>query len=302
MQALYAYFQSDNDDVGKSEKEMIRSFQGVEDLYHWLLSLLINIHEVAIDVIEDAKHKRLPTQADLNPNTRFIDNRFLYSLSQDADFKKIIEKKRLRWNDDQDIIRKILLDIKKTDSYKNYTAAKGSLLTDDKKFLYELIDEILTEHELVIHFFEEKNVHWADDLFLAFVAVKKTIDSFDGNQIRLQPLYKDEKEDVDFARKLFEKCILNNNDFEQLISAKTVNWEVERIAQMDVLLMKMALTEVLFFETIPVKVSLNEYIDISKEYSTPKSKVFINGVLDKIVIELKNQHKIIKTGRGLVEN
>jgi N utilization substance protein B len=302
MQALYAYFQSDNNELSKSEDEMIRSFNNIGDLYHWVLSLMVNIRTVALDMMTDAKSKRFPTPTDLNPNRRFVDNSFLKALSESAELNKFIDSKKQFWNNDYDIIRKIFLDIKKTEIYSNYLLMDSNKLNADKTFLYQLIDDVLSEHDLVNHFFEDKNVHWADDLFVAFVGIRKTIENFDGSKVKLQPLFRDEQEDIDFARKLFEKCIQNKNYFAELISEKTVNWEVERIAQMDVLLMKMALTEVLFFETIPVKVSLNEYIDISKEYSTPKSKVFINGVLDKIVIELKSQEKIVKKGRGLVEN
>ena len=175
-------------------------------------------------------------------------------------------------------------------------------LDSDKKFISMLVHEIIAEHELIQHFFEDKNVHWTDDFFVAITGLHKSIDLFQGPSIELIPLYRDEREDIDFCVRLFEQCIRNDAMLQEMISAKTVNWEVERIAQMDVLLMKMALTEILFFENIPVKVALNEYIDISKEYSTPKSKVFINGVLDKIVLELKNTNKILKTGRGLKEN
>ena len=302
MQALYAYLQSESNDIKKSSNEMVKSFYGVEDLYYWVLALLNNLHQTAEEIIEESKNKRFPTASDLNPNTRFVDNKFLTSLSKNQEVIKIIEKKRLYWKDDQDLIRKIFQDIRKSEVYKKNLESKESGLLQEKNFLIQILEEILIEHDLVIHFFEGKNVHWADDLFVAFLSVKKTIETFDGDKLKLQPLFREEQEDVEFAIRLFEKCVQNRAYFDELIADKTVNWEVDRIALMDVLLMKMALTEVLFFENIPVKVSLNEYIDISKEYSTPKSKIFINGVLDKIVIELKNQNKIVKTGRGLVEN
>jgi transcription antitermination protein NusB len=302
MQALYSYFQSEGSDIKKAEKDLITTLDNIYSLYLWLLALLRDVHQHSILVIEDAKNKKLPSREDLNPNTKFQDNRFLKALEESKFLKDGVAKRKISWNNDADIVRKIFNDIRATEDYKKYMSTREGSLNDDKDFLMQILVTVIAEHELLTHFFEEKNVHWADDLFVAIIGVKKTIESFDGTKLYLQGLYKNEAEDLDFARKLFEKCIMFNNDFEKLIAEKTVNWEVERIAQMDVLLMKMALAEILFFENIPVKVSLNEYIDISKEYSTPKSKVFINGILDKIVLDLKSQQKIVKSGRGLQEN
>lgn len=299
MQALYAFFQSDNQDIQNAEKDLIASFNNISVLYLWLLSLLTSIRHHAENVIEDARNKKLPTQQDLNPNTKFIENDFLKSLDNNKTIQQLLGKKKINWNNDDNLVRKIYADIKKSELYSQYMNQTSKDTSGDKQFILMVIDELLSEHELITHYFEEKNVHWADDLFVAFIGLKKTVETFDGSEIKLQPLYKNEAEDVEFCKKLFSYCIQHNTSLQEMISEKTVNWEVERIAQMDVLLMKMALSEILFFENVPVKVSLNEYIEISKEYSTPKSKIFINGILDKIVLELKGNNKIIKTGRGL---
>ena len=158
----------------------------------------------------------------------------------------------------------------------------------------------LDEHDLLNHVFEEQNIHWADDTFLAFNSAIRTFETFDGN-FRLMPLLKDVEDDKLFVSTLFKKTIQYNAQHEELIQAHTKNWELDRIANMDMLLMKMAIAEILHLKNVPVKVSLNEYIDISKEYSTPNSKTFVNGVLDKIILQLKNEDKIEKTGRGLQE-
>lgn len=302
MQALYGFFQSDSTDIAKAEKELINTFNQIFDLYLWLLALLRDVHHQAAAVSEEAKNKKLPTREDLDPNTRFIDNKFLQALESSKFLTDSLSKRKISWANDNDIVRKLFSDIRQTEEYKNYMKERAGALAEDKELISNLMVNLIAEHELLNHHFEEKNVHWADDMFVAIIGVKKTIESFDGSKLYLQALYKNESEDLDFARQLFEKCILHNTEFERLIGEKTVNWEVERIAQMDVLLMKMALTEILYFENIPIKVSLNEYIDISKEYSTPKSKVFINGILDKIVLDLKSQQKIVKSGRGLQEN
>jgi N utilization substance protein B len=149
--------------------------------------------------------------------------------------------------------------------------------------------------------FEEKNIHWADDTFVAFNSVIRSFETFEGEFV-MQPLLKDEKDDLDFMSILFQQTIIYKTQFEELIDKHTKNWDIERIANMDMLLMEMALAEILYLPNIPVKASLNEYIDISKEYSTPNSKTFVNGVLDKIILDLKEQNKINKTGRGLKEN
>ena len=302
MQGLYAYFQSEHTDLKKAEKDLLSSFQNIELLYLWLLSLLCEIRQQAQKTIEDAKNKKLPTQKDLNPNLKFVNNRFLRALDENKAIHSVIENRKINWQNDLDLIHKIFIDIKNSQIYTDYMSNIESGLDSDKKFISMLVHEIIAEHELIQHFFEDKNVHWTDDFFVAITGLHKSIDLFQGSSIELIPLYRDEREDIDFCVRLFEQCIRNDAMLQEMISAKTVNWEVERIAQMDVLLMKMALTEILFFENIPVKVALNEYIDISKEYSTPKSKIFINGVLDKIVLELKNTNKILKTGRGLKEN
>jgi N utilization substance protein B len=176
----------------------------------------------------------------------------------------------------------------------------GQDLKEDRDFLINLVLEHLAEHELLNHLFEEKNIHWIDDSFVAFNSVIRTFESFEGT-FKLMPLLKDKEDDEKFVSILFRKTILYNKQYEDLIQAHTKNWELDRIANMDMLLMKMAIAEILHLENIPVKVSLNEYIDISKEYSTPNSKTFVNGVLDKVIAELKADNKIQKTGRGLKE-
>jgi N utilization substance protein B len=165
----------------------------------------------------------------------------------------------------------------------------------------EIITKHLSENELLISLFEERNIHWADDAFVAYNSVIRNFDDFNG-EFRIQPLLKDEKDDLEFMSILFNKTILYRQLFEELIDKHTKNWEIERIASMDMLLMEMALAEILYLPNIPVKASLNEYIDISKEYSTPNSKIFVNGVLDKVIGELKRGDKIQKTGRGLKES
>ena len=300
MQALYSYFRQEKPDVIFFEKELFKSLDKIYDLYVYILVLLTDIHHTAQLVLEENKNKRLPTQEDLSPNLRFINNPILISLSESADLKKEARNRKISWQSDFDLIRKLFSELRGSDLYKNYMSLPSTSLKEDKQFLISFAIEFLYEHDLLNHLFEEKNIHWADDTYGAFSMVARTFENFK-DSLKLVPLYKDAEDDKHFISLLFRKTVLDNKEYEKLIEDKTKNWELERIASMDVLLMKMALAEFLHLSNVPIKVSLNEYIDISKDYSTPNSKVFINGILDKIIADLKRDQRIQKTGRGLME-
>ncbi|MCC6180346.1 MAG: transcription antitermination factor NusB [Bacteroidia bacterium] len=300
MQTLYSYFQQENPDIGIYEKELFKSLEKIYDLYLHILVLLTDIHHTAHLVIEENKNKRLPSKEDLQPNLRFIENSFLVALSNSEELKKEVNKRKISWQNDFDLVRKLFLELRQTDLYKNYLASATPSAKENKQFIVLLATDFLYEHELLNHLFEDRNIHWADDTYGAFSMVVKTIENFSGS-FELIPLYKDAEDDKQFITTLFRKTIAGDKEYEKMIDSKTKNWELDRIATMDILLMKMAISEFLHVSNVPVKVSLNEYIDISKEYSTPNSRVFINGVLDKIIAELKQENKIHKTGRGLME-
>lgn len=300
MQALYSFFQQDKADVLFYEKELFKSLDKIYDLYLYVLALLADMHHVAHLVIEENKNKRLPTKEDLEPNLRFIQNGVLVSMANSAEFKKALASHKVSWQVDYDLVRKLYNELKQTDLYKKYMSSETNSIKEDKLFLVSVTIDFLYNHELLSHFFEEKNIHWADDTYGAFSMASKTFEGFTGN-FALLPLFKDTEDDKQFVSVLFRKTIEGSEVYNHLIHDKTKNWDFERIASMDILLMKMALAEFLYISNVPVKVSLNEYIDISKEYSTPNSKTFINGILDKIIIDFKKENKIQKTGRGLLE-
>ena len=300
MQALYSYFQQNSGDIIASEKELFKSLDKIYDLYVYVLVLLTDMHHTAHLVIEESKNKRLPSKEDLDPNLRFIENRVLVALSESAYLRTEVANRKISWQNDFDLVRKLYAELKQTELFKEYMSATNNTLKEDKQFLISVATEFLYEHELLNHLFEEKNMHWADDTFGAFTMITKTFETFT-TDLRLIPLYKDKEDDMKFIATLFRKTIAGDKEYDELIEAKTKNWELERIASMDVLLMKMALAEMMNVSNVPVKVSLNEYIDISKEYSTPNSKTFINGILDKLIADLKRDGKIEKTGRGLME-
>lgn len=302
MQALYSFFAVEKGNAAQFEKEMFKSLDKIQDLYVYILALLKDIHHVALVTIDENKNKRLPSKDDLSPNMKFVTNAVLEKLSNSTELNKQLTQRKISWQSDFDVVKKLFNDIRNGEAYKNYMALPATSIKEDRDFIITLITSHLSENQILASLFEEKNIYWADDAFVAFNSVIRTIEEFDGGEFKLLPLLKDEKDDLEFMSVLFHKTILYKQEFEQLIDKHTKNWELDRIANMDMLLMEMALAEILHIPNVPVKASLNEYIDISKEYSTPNSKTFVNGVLDKIIAELKRDNKINKTGRGLKES
>lgn len=301
MQALYSFFQHEKANVDLFEKELFKSLDKIHDLYLSILALVVDLHHVALMVMDENKNKHRPNANDLDPNLKFVNNSLLVSLSESGPLKDLLERKKISWANDFDVVRKIFTEIRNSEEYKEYLALETTDIKADRNFVITVITEYLSENEMLISLFEEKNIHWADDTFVAFNSVIRNFEDFEG-VFNLQALLKDEKDDLEFMSSLFNKTIIYHHEFEELIGKHTQNWDVERIANMDMLLMEMALAEILYIPNVPIKASLNEYIDISKEYSTPNSKTFVNGVLDKIIAELKRENKINKTGRGLKEN
>lgn len=301
MQALYSYFKNEKPDMAAFEKELFKSIDQVYDLYLLILNLFTGIHQNALMIIDENKNKRLPSQDDLNPNLKLVNNTLLVAMAASPELKQLSDKRKIGSIVDNDIIRRILVEIKKLKEFEEYMSSSANSPKTDRQFLISVVVKVLNEHEVLNTSFEDKNMYWADDLHMAYNMVIKNFETFDG-QFKLVPLYKDEKDDQDFVSTLFKKTILYKESNVELIQKHVKNWEMDRIAEMDMLLMQMCITEFLHLESVPVKASLNEYIDISKEYSTPSSKVFINGILDKIIFQLKEENRIKKQGRGLKEN
>lgn len=309
LQALYAHFQSEGGEVASQEKSLVSSIEGIYDLYIYLLSSLIEIRDFAKNRMEDARQKFLPTEEELNPNTRFVDNRFLAQMSNNRSLQKNIQRLKINWADHQEIFRKIFVTFKDSPVYLSYMDKVNSTYANDKEIVIQLFGEFMLGSETFLSLFEEKSIHWADDIDTATTLVVKTIKKWDAKMDDFQPLPPlmispdEEGDDLirDFVLKLFRKTILNAASYDKLIAERAQNWDIERIALLDVIILKMALTELMDFPSIPVKVTLNEYIEISKDYSTPKSRQFVNGMLDKLVTDLRSSNEIKKTGRGLIE-
>lgn len=310
LQVLYAFVQSSNDRLDMGEKELLKSLDKLYEIYIYQLSLLIEIVEFAQKRIEENKQKYIPAEEDLNPNTRFINNQFISQLSGNKDFLKNIEKYKISWKNSEEIIRKIYKNIRESNDYKDYMNTKTTNYESDKEIFIKIIKKQISRSEILQFFYEEKNIYWSDDFYTANLLAIKTIKSYRESwdeYKKLPALLKNgesdkNNEDKEFVKDLFRKTILKSDEYDKLIEDKVMNWEMDRIAVMDILLIKMALAELLEFPSIPIKVTLNEYIELAKMYSTPKSKIFVNGILDKLILDLKSQKKIKKTGRGLLES
>jgi len=303
LQILYAFFHSEGDDLMKFERELEKSINQTHALYVHLLVLLVNLKSLAEKKIEKGRDKLLPTQEDLDPNTKFIDNKVLGLLATNLSLLDKVESEVVYWDDSPEIQAKLLRQIQESELYKTYMAESESSFIDDRKFVSALFMEFIAPNEDLHSFLEEKSVYWSDDFSIVNLSVIKTIKAFKSDSdaySRLLPLYKNE-DDRKYASNLLKRTLANSVEYKKYIVETASNWGEERISDMDQLLMQMAICELLHFETIPVKVTLNEYIELSKDYSSQKSKVFINGVIDKLVIRFKEEGKLKKIGRGLVE-
>lgn len=305
MQALYGYFQSGDADMPRGERELLRSIDRTYELYLYLLVMFTELHRQATNMMEEKRNKMLPTADDLNPSHRFVNNRLLAQLALHPGLKREAEARKLNWQRDEDmsLARKIWSKVRVWDGYVEYMKTEESSYAADVEFLVDVFKRFIADDDEVELFLEEQSMHWPGDLNMAVApAMIRTLESGREDKLpELAPLFKDPDEDRRFVIDLYRKTIVENDHFETRIAEKTTNWEVDRIAVMDVILMKMGLVELIYFTSIPVKVTLNEYIEVSKTYSTPRSKQFINGILDKLVMDLKKEGKLIKTGRGLME-
>ncbi len=305
FQALYAYYRTDGADLQKIERGLFESINDLDKLYLYLIKLIMEMEEVASEIQEQNRQKQLPTDADLNPNKRFVENQVFKILKENVRLKQLLELSKINWDEEHDDLRKLFKQFKTEDSFNLYMAREDVGLELDKAIVITLFKEHLGLNEVLHASLEEHNIFWQDDLPIAAIGLIKTIqelpqiDMSHGNI--LADLYKNKDEDQRFTKELLRKTVEFGEEYSEMIADKAKNWETERIALLDMILMKMALTELEHFPTIPVKVTLNEYIELAKSYSTPKSKIFVNGVLDKLVADLKRNERINKRGRGLVE-
>lgn len=309
LQTVYSFILSDNQDIVAGEKQLLKSIDKLYELYISELSLLIEIVDFARKRLEGGKKKYFPTQEDLNPNTKFINNKVIAILEKNKDFRKYLSKYKISWIEEQEMIRKLYNEVKGAGFFEKYLAKPGLEFEDDRDVLIKVLKRVISQYEYLEQYYEDKSVFWSFEDFQTanMMAIKtlKQCNEKDGPDEPLPEIFKSnveiDNEDRNFMLELFRKSILHHKEYTELIAEKAKNWELDRIAIMDILLINMALTEFIDFPSIPVKVTLNEYIEISKYYSSAKSKVFINGILDKLMADLKSDNKINKMGRGLLE-
>jgi len=302
MQSIFAISGS-GIDIPVGEKNLLKSLEAIKTLYIYQLSFLSFFGNLAIRRIEEGKEKKLPTTEDLNPNTRFVENPLIHALIHSKDLNHEEERCKPNWKDEEELAKRILASFRKSENYLTYMAKSEVAIKDHKEIMLYFFESFVFNNEHLISIYEEKNISWINDLDQVGQMVWRTLDGVTVKKpdLKLVNLYRDKKEDLQFAVDLYRQTISNNEELTKLISSKTQNWDADRIASTDMLLMKMALSEFQYIPSVPTKVTMNEYIEISKEYSTPKSAVFINGVLDKALAELKKDGKVKKSGKGLID-
>ncbi len=303
MQVIYALKRTEELNLTSEEKFLNLSMDSMYELYLLMLSLLVKVHEKAKDQQEKSQQKHLLTSEDLNPNMKFVKNALLVQLSENQYLKEALERHKVNnWELDNEYVEVIFRAILESDRFSKYMSAESSTYNKDRQFIVELFKEVIAPNEKLYNYLEDRNLTWIDDLPVVNTALVKLLNKSKENNYEdyfTPKLFKDE-EDKEFGLSLLKHTIKNLEPYTEEISLKTKNWDKDRIADIDFVLLQMAICEFHEFPSIPTKVSINEYIEIAKEYSTPKSNVFINGVLDKIVKEYNENKTLNKIGRGLM--
>ncbi len=301
MQSIYAMHQKNSDDLEKEEKFLIHSIDNIQDLYLIMLSSLIEIRKKEVVFLETSSKKHLATPEEKNPNTKFVNNAILLGLENNNSLSIALEKRKINnWSQNDDYILILLNEIKKSALYQKYISTNNTTFEEDKQFIVDMFTDVLAPNEKLYEYLEDNKLTWIDDIPLVNTQIQKQLKQIrQEEEFKVVKLYKDE-EDKEFVSLLFRKTVLNEVTLAKEYIDKTPNWDADRIAEIDTIILKMAICEFLKFPSIPVKVTINEYLELAKEYSTPKSSIFINGILDNLVKEFEHENKIKKTGRGLM--
>ncbi|MDD5149630.1 MAG: transcription antitermination factor NusB [Flavobacterium sp.] len=303
MQSIYAMHQNGSDDLEKEEKFLFYSIDAIQDLYLIMLSSLIEICKQETIFLHKSSQKHLATPQERKPNEKFIKNSIFQILAENNSLSIALENRKINnWTLNDDYILLLLNDIKQSKLYAKYMSNAVNTFEEDKEFIVDLFQEVIVPNEKLYDYLEDNKLTWVDDIPVVnteIIKQLKAIKPIEGGNFRVPKLFKD-NEDKDFVKDLYRKTVLNESELAKEYIDKTPNWDSERIAEIDTIILKMAICEFLKFPSIPVKVTLNEYLELAKEYSTPKSSIFINGILDNLVKELQASNKIIKAGRGLM--
>ncbi|TAE35423.1 MAG: transcription antitermination protein NusB [Sphingobacteriales bacterium] len=300
FQSLYAYQLAENKDVSKHQKTLNTAVEQVFAMYIGLLDLIVAVINYADTDATEGLNKYIPSDADLNPNLKILNNLFVDALLKNEAYLQAVKKHKPQLSADVELVKSLFASLKIADDYNKYVSISTHTLTTDKDIVKFIFKKIILKSPLAIQAFEDDFISWTIDLEVLKAMFAKTLKNFsEGGSYALAQISADWAEDKAFITDLLYKTVSNDSVFQAFIANKTKNWDAERIALSDIIIMKMALSEFMFFASIPIKVSMNEYLDIAKEYSTPKSNAFINGILDKILADLTVENKIRKFGRGL---
>ncbi len=308
LQAVYAYVESGEENVEVGVKYLLESIDKLYELFIWQLSFLVETKRFAERRIDENKHKHIPTPEDLNPNMRYVNNRVLLAIEDNKEFRKKETALKINWADDQDIVRKYYNLMRSTPEYLAYMDTENDSFSNDKAFLISMVENYFSDLEVLQDYYGEKSIFFVDDYHFVTSMLQRFLSDIKqdfGIDSHLPAIYRTERnevnEDKEFVKDLFRQTIKNSDEYGRLIGKNISNWEKERVCVMDMIILKMALAEMLCFHEIPVKVSINEYIELSKYFSTPKSKIFVNGILDRLMNQLNEENKIVKKGVGLLD-
>ena len=296
IQIVYAWYQNKGRDLNQVERELLLGLQKSYDLYYYFLQLMIELTDLHEERVNIKRNKFLPTEEDLNPNMNLIDNKFINQLRNNRMFVSYITNRPMSWKKHSAFLRNLLDNIIASDEYIEYTKIVRPTYKEDKKFWRNSFRNFIQRNNSLDNILEDESIFWNDDIEIVQSFVLKTINQFkksEGEDYLLLPFFNSE-EDREYATTLLRETIKNGDKYRKLIAENADNWDFERIAYMDVVIMQTAVAELYTFENIPIRVTLNEYIDLAKAYSTPQSSTFINGVLDAIVTELRKDKTIFK--------
>lgn len=302
MQTIYAMHQNGSDQVEKEQRFLINSIDIIQDLYLMMLSVLIELGNKETEYLERASQKHLATPAERNPNRKFVNNAVIQLLSNSEVLQDAVDKRKMNhWKLNDDYILVLLEATKSSPLYQAYMDHPKSSFADDRDFIVALFTDVIAPNEKLYAHLEDLKLTWIDDIPVVNTYIVKQLTGLSSpeQKLKLPKNYRD-PEDQEYAEKLFIKTVLNEVELASCFSDKTPNWDVDRIAEVDTIILKMAICELLHFSSIPVKVTLNEYLEIAKEYSTPKSSIFINGILDNLVKDFQASGRLQKIGRGLI--
>lgn len=296
VQVLYAYYQNSGKNIDTAEKELLFSLSKSYELYNYMLWLIVSVSHYAITDIEHKEHMNQVGHLEQDISHRFIENSFVAQLENNNTLKEYVETNNISWNDEIVYLKRLYNDITQSTYYKEYMEKESVTYADDRGLWRAIYKNIIMKDERIDDILEEKSLYWNDDRFIIDTFVLKTIKKFDektGANQELIPEYKD-TEDRNFATRLYRSAIINADEYRTLISKYLRNWDLNRLAYMDIVIMQAAIAEFITFPNIPTCVTINEYVEISKWYSTPKSSSYINGILDTVARMLKADNRIIK--------